>query len=218
MGTCFLITRSQATGGNPAIEQQINLIHGLQTSATNGNQGIVYVDTSRYPGATYYFEVVAKVNSGQTGSADLVYGAGSGSTPSGGSTVTIGSINATAYTRYRSPSFSLTTGNAYINNFTGAGISVVRARLIIDQASATSITDTQTQLDLGANSTTANSTDVPIGGTVGREDGPGTAVNMMARLRSILKLPAKTKPAGKPLRTHSTLADQAARLKWPAVA
>jgi hypothetical protein len=157
----FFPTKSLATASAP-IEQQILILHKPQTVGGTA-QGIAYVDTARYTGATYYVEVVAQVTSG-TGSVDFVYGAGTGSTPSGGSTVTINNITATSYTRYRSSSFSLTTGNVYVNNFTGTGISVTDAKIIIVQSDATKLTDTQTQIDVGANTTSTNTTDVRPGG------------------------------------------------------
>lgn len=148
----------------PTIEQQVNILDQTitgSTTLTNGATGMVLLDAANYTGATYYFEVVAKVTSGQTGTATLTYNAGTGATVSGGSTIQIGSITATSYTRYRSSSFSPTGAqNAYISalSASGTGISILAARIIIVQTDPTSINNSITQIELGdAESTTATS-------------------------------------------------------------
>lgn len=139
------------------IEQQINIIDQVITSGGT-DKGIVLISTGNYTGATYYFEVVAKVDSG-SGSATLTYNAGTGQVPEGGSTIAISNITATSYTRYRSTNFSPTgSQNAYVSSLSGTGISVKAARIIILQSDPNLITKTETQIEVGNNANTTATT------------------------------------------------------------
>ncbi len=131
------------------IEQQINIINQEITTAGTST-GIVLLSTSNYSGTvSYYFDVVAKVSSG-SGTSTLTYDAGTGSVPSGGSTVSIGDITATSYTRYRSSSFSPSGDqNSYVSSLEGTGISVKAARIVIVQTDNLSITSTESQIEVG---------------------------------------------------------------------
>src|SRR5271157_5750005 len=83
----FTEQKKTAASSNPSIEQQIN-IWDLSSSGASVARGIVLLDTSAYSGTVnYYFEVDAELPSG-SGTAVLTYNAGTGSTVSGGSTVT----------------------------------------------------------------------------------------------------------------------------------
>ena len=135
------------------IEQQINIITKTITSG-GVDTGLIRIPTNLYNSATYYFEVVAKVSSG-AGSVDLTYNAGTGQVASGGTTLTISNITATSYTLYRSSAFTPTGDQlAYISSLTGTGITVIAARIIILQSDATSITNTQTIIEMGDNMAT----------------------------------------------------------------
>ena len=144
-----------SAGSTIGLEQQINIVDQQFTTGATST-GIVRIDETKYNGETYYFEVVAKVTSG-SGTAVLTYDAGTGSTPSGGSTVTISSITATTFTRYRSAAFSpSSTQNAYVSSLTGTGTTVNAARIIIVQVSTSTITDSQTVVEVGSSQTTTN--------------------------------------------------------------
>lgn len=157
---CFLSSAKPAQAVTSTIEQQINITTSTVASGAINN-GIVLIDTANYTGATYYFEVVASVTSG-TGNVDLKYNAGTGAAPTGGSTLSIGSITATSYTRYRSGSFSPTGAqNAYIaTTSSGTGLSIQAARIIIVQSTSTAITNTITQIEIGDTATTVQTSDV----------------------------------------------------------
>jgi hypothetical protein len=138
----------------PSLEKQINIINQQITTAGT-DAGIIFIDSTAYSNATFYFEVVAQVSSG-TGSATLTYNAGSSGTPSGGSTVTITNISATSFTRYRSASFSPSNAqNAYVSATTGTGITINSARIIIEQPNA-AVTATETQVEVGDNTSTTS--------------------------------------------------------------
>jgi hypothetical protein len=139
-----------------ALRQEINIINaymyaGSATYATSS--AIVQVSSSTYSGATAYFEIVASTTAGTIASVTLVNATSSASTTSmwitGGNT----------YTRYRSPAFMMPdTATEYkvrLNNeATGKGI--VAARIVILQSGT--ITNTQTQIEIGSATTSANNT------------------------------------------------------------
>jgi hypothetical protein len=155
----FFPTKTLAAA-NPTIEQQINII-ASSIFAGAINNGIVLIDTNNYTSATYYFEVVAKVTSG-SGNVDLKYNAGTGSAPIGGSTLSISGISATSFTRYRSSAFSPTGAqNAFIApSSSGTGLTIQEARIIVVQSDPTSINNTVTQIEVGDQATTNQTSDV----------------------------------------------------------
>ncbi len=173
--TFVMPKQALATGGNPTIEQQINIIDQA-TSNPSQATGIVQIDTLKYTGATYSFEVVAAVTTG-TGTVNLTYN-------SGNNTLQIGNITALTWTRYRSGfGASPPTGaqDAYVSAV-GANTTVQVARIIIVQTNTTMLTNTETQVEVGNNETTTNTSDVMLaspkffkyGGT-GKYDGTVTA-------------------------------------------
>ena len=153
----------KAYASNTSIEQEVDITNAAFSSGGT-NTGVILIDTAHYTGATYYFEVDSQVSSG-SGTVTFTYNAGSAAIPSGGSTITISSISATTTTQYRSASFTPTgSQDAYMSGTTGTGITA-RARLIVVQASASTITNTVTQLDVGGtafNISTTSTTYVPI--------------------------------------------------------
>jgi len=153
----------KAYASNASIEQEIDITNGA-FNAGGTNTGVILIDTTHYSNATYYFEVDALVSSG-SGTVTFTYNAGSTAIPSGGSTIVISSISATATTQYRSAAFTPTgIQNAYMSATTGTGIAA-RARLIVVQTSPSTITNTVTQLDVGGtsfNDSTTSTTYVPL--------------------------------------------------------
>src|SRR3990167_3934145 len=142
----------------PTIEQQINIVD--RTYSTNSGTygpsdnslGIFHWDTERYSGATLYFEANISGNCGQPFYAAIH--------TLGGSIVTDSAVNTAnaAITRVRSGSFTLTDNTDYTvlvrQNACASNGTIKAARLIIIQSDATKITDTQTQIEVGNNETT----------------------------------------------------------------
>ncbi|MFA5828849.1 MAG: DUF2341 domain-containing protein [Candidatus Shapirobacteria bacterium] len=120
------------------IRQEINIINGLVTAA-GVDAAIVNLDTAKYNSATYYFEVIAKVSAGT-----LTVNLSTGNT----NTVGIG-ISDTSFVRVRS-AFTPESGSFdyRLNLVNGTSPQVKAARIIILQ-SATTITATQTQIEIG---------------------------------------------------------------------
>jgi len=159
--------KKAAAATNTTVEQQINIITasspgGLSTAGAA--DGIALIDTTNYTNATYYFDVNACVTSG-TGTVVLTYNAGTGSTVSGGSTVTVSGVGPTCYTyqQYRSGTFTPTgIQNAYVSSMTGTNIIIRSARIIIVQ-SAPVITNTVTEFAIGTYQSITNTNDVVLG-------------------------------------------------------
>ncbi|MDP2864475.1 MAG: hypothetical protein Q8N73_02375 [bacterium] len=162
----------QAQAATRTIEQQINII---DQSYSNGNAsyfptdnalGLIRWDSAKYNGDTVYFEAVIACQPGldcpQTVYAALFSSTGTQVTNSEVSTSSI------PYVRIRSSALTLGTlpnlesGIDYTVKIQGAGatarITIKSARLIIVQSDATSITDTQTQIEVGDNSSTTATT------------------------------------------------------------
>jgi hypothetical protein len=125
-----------AVGG---IRQEINIING-SIGVTGTDAAIVNLDTTKYNGATYYFEVYANKGAGST----LTINLSTGNT----NTTSIGITNTTDVLVRRQ--FTPETGSFdyRLNLTTGSTPAVKAARIIILQ-SADPITDTQTQIEIG---------------------------------------------------------------------
>ena len=147
--------QAYATGGNPTIEQQINILDqtiNSSTTLTNGATGIVYIDPSVYSGTVnYYFDAVANISSGSN-TVVLRYNASTNATVNNSTTNVSITVNSATMTDYRvtinNPVPS--SGNAYIYSV-GAGITVQAARIIVVQNDPNDIAKTQTQIELGSN-------------------------------------------------------------------
>jgi hypothetical protein len=154
----FFIMPQAKAEGTRIIEQHINLIeapfsNNTQTVLpTDNSLGIFHYDASKYPGATIYFEVIAKTTEGTCCSdAGLV----SLYTTSGTEVANV-SIwwNNIDYTLYRSSAVTLVDGQDYTirlrttrNNVTST---VKLARLVIVQSDANKIAATANQISLGS--------------------------------------------------------------------
>jgi hypothetical protein len=103
---------------------------------------IARLNAANYNGATFYFEVIGKVASGTctVGCYDIGDAANE----------TTVSVTATKYTRYRSAAFTPTAGDRDYRVYVSGGTSplIISAKIIILQ-SATDITDTETQIEVG---------------------------------------------------------------------
>ena len=188
------------------IEQQINIIDqeystsSMTYGPTDNSLGLVRWDSAKYNGDTVYFEAVIHGDQGIAECTTAVAALfASNGTQVSGSEVIENSAGLT-YLRVRSGALTLGTlpnlesgidytvrlkcqisgiGNAYIK----------AARLIIVQSDATSITDTQTQIEVGNNESTAGTTYADLTDkkiyhyTSGNWD-PAPTVNFEASLRA----------------------------------
>ncbi len=147
---------------NAIIRQEINILDAL-LSAAGGASGtsneIVQLDTTQYNGATYYFEI----------EADSTISISFNVTLNGATDGTLATCNVplltTAFTLIRSNSFTPTTATqnctVVIDNTAGATKNVKAARIVIIQ-NAASITNTETQIEIGNASTTTSTSLVPL--------------------------------------------------------
>lgn len=126
--------------GVAKIRQEINIIDGVVTVGGT-DAAMINIDTTKYNGATYYFEVVANYGAGATLTVNLSTG--------NIQSVGIGITNGTTIVRTRKQ-FTPETGSFdyRLNVVTGGAPSIKAARVIILQ-SANSITNTQTQIEIG---------------------------------------------------------------------
>ena len=124
---------------NYKIRQEINFINRIISADSSA---IVAMDASDYNGATFYFEVVAKVASGTltVGCWDVALG----------SNKTTVSVTATSYTIYRSTAFTPTAGaRTYIVDVSGGTTPLIKSARIVILQDAEAITATQTQIEMG---------------------------------------------------------------------
>lgn len=127
----------------PKIRQEINI-----EDSTVVGVGKVQLDTTQYNGTvTYYLEVVALVSSGTATATLAVPGGGAAQT-------TITTISATTYTRYRSAAFTPTSATLTLECFIsgGTGATMKACRIIVLQDN-TILTNTETQIEIGAQQT-----------------------------------------------------------------
>ena len=140
---------------NYKIRQEINFTNRIISADSSA---IVAMDASDYNGATFYFEVVAKVASGTltVGCWDVTLG----------SNKTTVSVTDTSYTVYRSASFTPTAGaRTYIVDVSGGTTLLIKSARIIILQDAEAITATQTQIEMGdyeVNTSLAATTILPI--------------------------------------------------------
>src|SRR3989338_4542128 len=138
------------------IRQEINLIDGYFT-ATSGNfattSAIINIDTNQYNDASYYFEAVAST----TGAASRLLLRNATTF----ATVTSVDVSGTTAIRYRSgTAFTPTAGaNDYVAVWENqsVGKSAQPIRVVILQ-NAASITDTETQIEMGSTASSSNKT------------------------------------------------------------
>jgi hypothetical protein len=137
----------------PAIEQQVTLIDQPFVTSTSGwvpvdnSLGVFTWESSKYPGATVYFEAVALDVVGANPDTGLYTEAGVQLTK------VAHSCGDTKYCRTRSAAINLVDGTKYTVrhncNIAVRGCSLISARLIIQQTDPTKITDTQTTIGIG---------------------------------------------------------------------
>lgn len=163
----FPPTVEQAQATTRTIEQQINIIDQQYSSfvigsygPTNNSFGLIRWDTAKYNGDTVYFEVIIK--NGDLGTASAALFSANGTQVTGSEVSGVSG----AYVRVRSAPLTLGTlpnlesGVDYtvrVKNSTApfeVPPGIEAARLIIVQTDATSIIDTETQIEVGDNATT----------------------------------------------------------------
>jgi hypothetical protein len=154
----YLIAPKTAHAANTQIRQEINitdayLYAGSGSYATSSE--IVAVTDTNYTAPAYYFEAVASSTSGTTGTVKLVNATSSAII----ATLTMSSGN--AYTRYRSTQFlpgaSTTIEYKVVLGNEAFGKGIIASRIVILQNAAT-ISNTETQIEIGSATTTANNT------------------------------------------------------------
>lgn len=144
----------------PKIRQEINILVG-ELVAASGSAGssdaLIKVDTTKYTGATYYFEIVAYSD------VSLAFDVSITNTLSNNlATINVPTLT-TAPTLFRSSSFSPTTDDLHvtISNAVGTNKRVKSARVVILQDTS-AILGTETQIEIGSVSTSTSTTDVPL--------------------------------------------------------
>lgn len=148
------------------IRQEINILGNLLAAASGSSatsSEIVRLDTTKYNNPTYYFEIVTN-SSVSLGFNVSLRRSG---TSTDDSTIAV-PVLTTANTLIRSTSFTPPAGQTnyvvFIDASVGATKNVHAARIIIID-NPTTLTSTQTQIDLGDNNseTTTSTTDVDLG-------------------------------------------------------
>jgi len=142
------------TGSVVGFEQQINIVdqnyftRETTDFPTDNSLGLIHWTSSSYPGATVYFEGVARSGTnGGPGHVTLY--------DSSGNVVTGTHLlfNGTSITRVRSGAITLTDNTDYTVRVRSVGstefVEINAARLILVQSDPTKITDTETQIELG---------------------------------------------------------------------
>jgi hypothetical protein len=124
------------------IRQEINILNHVTGSANDDIERVLF-DTTQYNGTvTYYFEVVAKIASG----SENVTLRRTGTTTDD---ATIAVTGSTVYALFRSTAFTPPSGaTEYMVNCAGGNVQVQSARIIVIQ-NATTLTNTETQIEIG---------------------------------------------------------------------
>jgi len=155
LNTHFRPEQAQAASVD-AIRQEINILDGVLSAATGvfaTSSEIIQLDTTQYNGATYYFEVVADTTLSLQATVNLRRTTGETD-----ATYTLPLLQ-TTYGRFRTGSFTPPAGQTNyvvtIGNEVGATKNVKAARIIVLQ-SATTITNTETQIEIGDNEAVTN--------------------------------------------------------------
>ncbi len=144
------------------LRQEINILDSILTAASGSSatsNEIVSLDTTKYNGATYYFEILADSSVSLGFNVTLV-----GATDGTLATISV-PVLTTAYTLFRSSSFTVTSAlqdcTIQIANTVGATKNVKAARIIILQ-SASIIANTETQIEIGNASATTQTVDTNL--------------------------------------------------------
>ena len=159
--------QAQAAPGITKFEQQTNIINGEYSttnttdSPTDNSLGLIHFDSSEYDSDTVYFEALVKCDTCSGGNSAVTASLYSDS----GSSITTVSSTSSSYVLVRSGSLSISADD-YTARFkldATAGTAYIKsARLIIAQSSASGITDTQTQIEVGhyENTTSTSATQI----------------------------------------------------------
>lgn len=153
--------------GSINIRQEVNITdqYMFTTGARATSSAIVAITDTSYSDPIYYFEAVASTTG--TG-ADAIIELVNANTGASVATISIPSNSNTAYTRFRSASFlpsasSTVEYRAVIRGgmFAG-GIGMIASRIVVLQ-STNSLTNTETQIEIGSATTSAtNTTTLPL--------------------------------------------------------
>jgi len=156
--TNFFETTAKVTNDSVGVEQQIPIttITSLYTASTSytptdSSLGVGYWDADKYPGGTVYLEV-DHYNYDYSDPYIAIYTVS-------GTYVTEFQVSPASqgYIRYRSPALTLTDDTAYTVRWKASNAAhpqtLYAARFIVVQTDTTKITGTETQVEIGANTT-----------------------------------------------------------------
>ena len=140
-------------------EQQINIIDQAFATYTtspvpiDNSLGIIHWDSTKYPGATVYFEVETCYNGGGQWNNAYLY------TTAGVEVTALYQLRPGCWLKTRSNALTLTTGDYTVRLKSSESYDYLRAaRLIVVQTDPNLITQTETQIEIGNNETTSSST------------------------------------------------------------
>lgn len=143
---------------NTQIRQEVNITDAYMMSPSGSyatSSEIVALTDTTYSAPRYYFEVVASTTAGTTASVDLVYATSSKKA------ATISITGGNVYQRYRSSAFlpigSSTIEYKVVLNNEAIGKGIIAARVVVLQNAAT-LTNTETQIEIGSNVLATTST------------------------------------------------------------
>ena len=163
----LLLATSTKAFGIQKLVQHINISNGefsttsATASPTDNSLGLVHYDSSEYTSAVVYFEAVVRCDGCDTGNEQVSV---SLYNDAGVSQSTLTSTSST-YTRLRSGSLALSADDYTVRFFrdSNSGTAYLKsARLVIVQNDGTHITDTQTQIEVGHNESTSNTSQTEL--------------------------------------------------------
>lgn len=125
------------------IRQEINIVDA-QVTATGNHNGIITIDTTKYPaGSIYNFEILAKVATGPTTVALRQTGTTT-------NTASVSVPTSASYTLYRSSFTPITGAITYQLNLSGGTTPNVKAaRIVIIEPNLSSLSVQETQIEIG---------------------------------------------------------------------
>ncbi|MBU0975258.1 hypothetical protein KJ918_00510, partial [Patescibacteria group bacterium] len=150
-------TEISNAGANPTFEQHINILDREYTTTsstygpTDNSLGLIHWDSSKYSGATVYFEVIYRMDIHTSANILAALYTSSGSVVSG-SELRNGDWQQGNWEIKRSGALSLSSGTDYtlrIRTEAGNRGTIKAARLVVAQTDTTMITDTESQIEVG---------------------------------------------------------------------
>lgn len=159
----FTDEENTALGAAPTkLRQEVNITDQYVYAPSGSyatSSAVIGITDNNYTSPTYYFEVVASTTSATNATVKLVNATSS-------ATVASVTVNGTSYTRYRSSAFipnaSTTVEYQVVLGNESVGKGIVAARVVVLQSNTT-ISNTETQIEIGSATTSAsNTTTLPL--------------------------------------------------------